>query len=310
MIVDLDKFISRERPHWDRLESQLNRLEAGPEGRMPFEEVKRVSLSLPADGLRPGPDRDLRHGHLSSESILENIVGRAYSEIYTIHSMEGSPFPSLALGMWPHSRRPSAATWRRIPAQCGHSIGRRRLRRAGGSARQRGQAGANAILPPGRRSFGTRRARRSKPMGTNAWTVTWPSSPRYLMTHNTKVAILAMALGMSWGIGTVLLVFYNGAISRGRGAGLCPGRRAVFVVGWLLPHGAFEIPAILIGSQAGLVAGQRPGRPGTARYPCAPGFKTIRGDLVTLIGGVRVDAGLGRPGGGVLLPVPCPGATL
>ena len=31
-----------------------------------------------------------------------------------------------------------------------------------------------------------------------------------LMTHNTRVTLTAVALGMSWGIGTLVLLFYNG----------------------------------------------------------------------------------------------------
>ena len=33
-----------------------------------------------------------------------------------------------------------------------------------------------------------------------------------LMTHNTKVSVLAMAMGMTWGLGTIVLLFYNGVI--------------------------------------------------------------------------------------------------
>ena len=34
----------------------------------------------------------------------------------------------------------------------------------------------------------------------------------FLMTHNTQVSITTMALGMTYGIGTVILSFYNGVI--------------------------------------------------------------------------------------------------
>ena len=32
------------------------------------------------------------------------------------------------------------------------------------------------------------------------------------MTHNTKVAILTLALGLTWGVGTLIMLFYNGVI--------------------------------------------------------------------------------------------------
>ena len=76
-----------------------------------------------------------------------------------------------------------------------------------------------------------------------------------LMTNNIKVSLFAMALGMTYGIGTIALLFYNGAI-----LGLVTfdfvatgSRETVFMIGWLLPHGSIEIPAILLGGQAGLM---------------------------------------------------------
>ena len=30
------------------------------------------------------------------------------------------------------------------------------------------------------------------------------------MTHNIKVSMFTLALGMTWGVGTILMLFYNG----------------------------------------------------------------------------------------------------
>ena len=51
------------------------------------------------------------------------------------------------------------------------------------------------------------------------------------------------------------------------------GGQAVFLAGWLLPHGSIEIPAILLGGQAGLIlAGALIGwgSPRPAPNACAP----------------------------------------
>jgi uncharacterized membrane protein SpoIIM required for sporulation len=74
-----------------------------------------------------------------------------------------------------------------------------------------------------------------------------------LMANNIGVAIKAMALGLTWGIGTVLILFYNGVILGAVCLDYMLDGQTVFMIGWLLPHGSFEIPAILIGGQAGLV---------------------------------------------------------
>ena len=78
-----------------------------------------------------------------------------------------------------------------------------------------------------------------------------------LMTHNINVSIEAMALGMIWGIGTIIILFYNGVMLGLVVVDYVLGGQTVFMLGWLLPHGVIEIPAILIGGQAELAP--RPG---------------------------------------------------
>ena len=74
-----------------------------------------------------------------------------------------------------------------------------------------------------------------------------------LMQNNTRVSILAMGLGMSFGVGTVVLLFYNGVILGAVAFDYVTGGETVFLLGWLLPHGVIEIPAILVAGQAGLL---------------------------------------------------------
>jgi uncharacterized membrane protein SpoIIM required for sporulation len=77
----------------------------------------------------------------------------------------------------------------------------------------------------------------------------------YLMTHNTKVSILTLALGVTWGFGTLVMLFYNGVILGAVSVDYILAGQTKFLAGWLLPHGSFEIPAILIAGQAGLILG-------------------------------------------------------
>ena len=64
-------------------------------------------------------------------------------------------------------------------------------------------------------------------------------------------------------------------------------RASASLLGWLLPHGAVEIPSILVAGQAGLVlAGALIGW-GT-RLTLRARLRQVSHDLVTLIGGVAV----------------------
>jgi uncharacterized membrane protein SpoIIM required for sporulation len=108
-----------------------------------------------------------------------------------------------------------------------------------------------------------------------------------LMTHNTRVSILTMAMGLTWGVGTLVLLFYNGVILGAVAFDYVMAGESVFLVAWLLPHGSVEIPAILIAGQAGLLLGiTLIGR--GERAPLRMRLRAITGDLATLIGGVAV----------------------
>jgi uncharacterized membrane protein SpoIIM required for sporulation len=106
----------------------------------------------------------------------------------------------------------------------------------------------------------------------------------YLMTHNARVALAALALGMTWAIGTVILIFYNGVILGAVIADYVRAGQSVFVAGWLLPHGVIEIPAILIAGQAGLLLGHALIGWGS-RQAVGERLRQISAPLVTLITG-------------------------
>lgn len=108
-----------------------------------------------------------------------------------------------------------------------------------------------------------------------------------LMSNNIRVAVRAMAFGMTWGIGTLATLFYNGVLVGLIAVDYVRAGETMFLLGWLLPHGVIEIPAFIIAGQAGLVLG------GTLigrgdRAPLAARFRAVAPDIVTLICGVAV----------------------
>jgi len=101
------------------------------------------------------------------------------------------------------------------------------------------------------------------------------------------VTFFSLALGMTAGLGTLVLVFFNGSLL---GAVMLDYLRAgegVFLAGWLLPHGVIEIPAILMGSQAGFVlAGALLGRHRAQRLPDR--LRGVAPAVVTLAAGAAL----------------------
>jgi uncharacterized membrane protein SpoIIM required for sporulation len=78
----------------------------------------------------------------------------------------------------------------------------------------------------------------------------------YLFSHNIKVSFLAFSLGALTIVGGFVLLFYNGVILGALAATYLLDGVHVFFLAWVGPHGALEIPAILMGAAAGLRLGR------------------------------------------------------
>jgi hypothetical protein len=81
MIIDLERFLAVERPHWMELEKMLERIESHPGARLPLEEVQRFHF------LYQRTAADLaRINTFASEPetrrYLESLVSRAYGEVH------------------------------------------------------------------------------------------------------------------------------------------------------------------------------------------------------------------------------------
>jgi len=282
MIIDLPRFVAAERPNWEELEKFLARLEVQPGACLTLAEVRRFHL------LYERAASDLaRISTYSSEpetrKYLESLVARAYGEI---HETRGSR-TRLQPVRWFFRTLPR--TFRRHYRAFALSVAITLVGCLfGGFAVALDPEAKQIITPfphllgdPAKRVADEEKAVDDRLEGAKS------SFSAELMTHNTRVAILALALGMTWGVGTAILLFYNGVILGAIAWDYVRAGQTTFLLGWLLPHGSVEIPAILIAGQAGLVlAGALIGW--SRRIPLGVRLREIGGDLVTLIFGVAI----------------------
>jgi uncharacterized membrane protein SpoIIM required for sporulation len=77
-----------------------------------------------------------------------------------------------------------------------------------------------------------------------------------LFTHNVQVTLLAFAAGVTFGVGSAWLMFYNGLILGALGAVFLQANQGLAFATGILPHGVLEIPATLLGGASGLMLGQ------------------------------------------------------
>lgn len=280
MIIDLQKFIKEERVYWSELESVLDRLEKRPELKLSLSRLERFHY------LYQRTSGDLaKIKTFASEpntlAFLESLVARAFGEI---HETREKPHRLAPLhwffSTFPQTfRRHVRAFWICLVAMLVGSL-------FGGFVLLADPASKDLLLPfahlhgdPSERVAQEENAKQDRLSGAKS------SFSSHLMTHNTKVAIFTLALGLTWGIGTLIMLFYNGVILGAVAVDYVMAGESTFLLGWLLPHGAIEIPAIILAGQAGLVlAGALIGwgKPVTLKMR----LRKISADLVTLILGI------------------------
>ena len=92
-----------------------------------------------------------------------------------------------------------------------------------------------------------------------------PVAGSAITTNNIRVSLLAFALGLTFGIGTALVLIYNG-VHLGAVAGwLTVQGQSRALWGWIMPHGGTELLAIVLAGAAGFVLARALIAPGRLR---------------------------------------------
>src|SRR5215475_10832458 len=282
MIIDLQRFLAAEQPHWAQLERLLDKIEAEPNLRMSLDELRQFHL------LFERASADLaRISTFSAEPAtrryLENLVARGYGEIHETRERQRRIRPL----QWFFQTLPQ--TFRRHIRAFYLSVAITLVGATFGAfAIALDPESKPALMPfshllqdPAQRVAEEESATEDRLSGQKS------SFSAYLMTHNIKVSIFTLAMGMTWGVGTMLLLFYNGIMIGAIAVDYVRAGQTKFLLGWLLPHGVIEIPAILIAGQAGLLLGVALIGWGK-RVPLAVRLREVSRDLMTLIFGVGV----------------------
>lgn len=284
MIIDLQRFVSTEQPYWAELESTLNRMESDARRVLPLEQIQRLHYlyERTSSGL-------VRLNTFASEPetrhYLESLIARAYGEIHETRDRQHRFSPLLwFFQVLPQTfRRHIGAFWLSLGLTVAGAI-------FGGFAVAYDPDAKAAVLPEMFANHQGSPAERVAREEKNAERASAGGMSRFsaqLMVNNIGVSIRAMAFGMTWGIGTIVILFYNGIILGLVAVDYVMAGQTVFLLGWLLPHGSIELPAVIIGGQAGLVIASALigwGRRDTLRAR----LRAVTPDLTTLIFGVAL----------------------
>jgi uncharacterized membrane protein SpoIIM required for sporulation len=287
MIVDLARFVEKERPVWKELEKELQAIH---DNLVDLRDLKRTRRLL---SLFQRACSDLaRIGASNAEpelrSYLEALVARGYVEIHSTRSQV-------------HRFRPLHWFVRVFPITFRKNIWGFHLSVAltvvgmlvGAILLQIDPDGRKIVLAPfshvatqtpTQRVQAEEKANRDRMERFEKHKTTFSGM---LMQNNISVSIRTMALGLTFGLGTMLMLFYNGVILGGVMWDYMSDGQTKFMLGWLLPHGSIEIPSILLAGQAGFVLGRAMIGWGT-REGLRSRLRSVVPDLATLIGGVAI----------------------
>ncbi|HRQ90352.1 MAG TPA: stage II sporulation protein M, partial [Bacteroidia bacterium] len=230
MILDIEKFIARERPHWDELEELLGRQEDQPNRRPSLEEAQRFYY------LYQRASSDLVKlktfaGEAETTQYLGRIVARTY---HRLHEDGGERVPFRP---WRWLVRTFPATFRRHWVAFALSCGTFWIGAAFGAA----ALGINYdsksdFIPPQFAHLNEKPSKRVEREETKKFDSfkdrhTFSAT---LMTHNTKVTLFTMVTGFLWGIFTLILLFYNGTLIGVVIWDYVADGQGVFLTAWLL----------------------------------------------------------------------------
>jgi uncharacterized membrane protein SpoIIM required for sporulation len=281
VIIDLKRFVEAEQPAWRELEAVLQKIEDDPAFKLDLDQIKRFHyLYERASG---GLAKLMTFAAApETRTYLENLVARAYGEV---HEMRERPH-RFAVIQWFFRVFPEV--FRRHVRAFYLSTATMVLGCVMGAIILALDPENKEIVLPFQHLLGTPSERVAKEESGPKHESLDGSHAHFsstLMTHNTQVAITTLSLGMTFGVGTFISLFYNGLILGAVAWDYIMDGQTVFLLGWLLPHGVVEIPAILISGQAGLLLASALIGWGN-RASLRERMKLISNDLFTLIGGV------------------------
>ncbi len=258
--MDFRRFVDEHRRHWRRLEYLLDEVDRGGLARMGTEEVRdlsRLYRKASADLLLT---RDTA-GDVEVADYLSSLVGRAYAVIHPPRRLAKGAVRRFMTEGYPrlfHRERAYFATAGAI-LLLGFVV-------AFLLTVSRPEA-FDYIVPASIAAFygdepgEDHRADRFGSMNDQD-AVAFSST---ILVNNVRVTVNAFALGLTAGVGTVAVLFQNGALLGAIAANFAGWGRSYELWSLLLPHGVVEFFAILLGAAGGLILADAILRPGRRR---------------------------------------------
>jgi len=209
MAESIRKFIESRRPRWEKLETTIQSLERGRLSASELIGLTRLYREATADLARLQTFQNQESLEDELKAYLNHLVARAYSQIY-----RSSP-PRMA-SLWRFLRSGFPDTFRETLLWTLLALSLFTLGLAYGFITAISDSSFVALIVPPQLI--------QKVEGGEVWfdsiLAVKPLASSLIMTNNISVSFLAFAMGMTFGLGTLYMMVFNGLMV-GTLAGLC-----------------------------------------------------------------------------------------
>ena len=244
---DVNRFVQERGPDWSRLEESLTQIEQGGLSTLKLSEARsfaRLYRRVSSDLVQA------RAAHVNATMLdyLNDIVARAYAVVHTSRRPRTRNLAAFFLRDFPRRFR---REWRVIALAAlvlfaGAGIGA--LSVAGDPY------ALGALIPDDHQAFTpSERVRREEREAGKMAGDRAAAFSGWLFTHNMEVSFLVFALGLTFGIGTLALLFFNGVPLGALAMQYHAEGQGLFFWAWILPHGVTELTVVCIAGGAGLI---------------------------------------------------------
>ena len=244
---DVNRFVQERGPDWSRLEASLSQIEQHGLARLKLSEARsfaRLYRRVSSDLVQA------RNAQLNATMLdyLNDIVARAYAIMHTARRPQSRSLIGFFLRDFPRRFR---SEWRAISLAA--------LVLFGGAATGAISVASDpyalgALIPDDHQAFTpSERVRREEREAGKMAGDRAAAFSGWLFTHNMEVSFLVFALGLTFGVGTVGLLFFNGVPLGALAMQYHNEGQDLFFWAWILPHGVTELTVVCIAGGAGLI---------------------------------------------------------
>lgn len=290
---DVNRFLAERRPEWDALETLLARVESKGLGSLGIDGARRFGKlyrSVSSDLIRARTELV----DASVTDYLNDLVARSYAHIHAGSGQRGRHILRFFLEGYPRLVREEwkAITISALLLLSGAVVGATAVAL---------DPDALGVLIPEQHQAWTPEERIARDTehgshsGENA-----AAFSSFLFTHNIQVSFLVFTLGITFGVGTVSTLFYNGVPLGALAMQYHQAGQDLFFWAWILPHGIPELTSIFVAGGAGLVIARGLLLPGRRRrrdalvHEARRASRLVVGTMPVLIGAGLIEGSISQ----------------